>query len=91
MSAVDYVTYFLLIHDFDRDEANTRAKNSLVELGLKDAMHRKIRTYSRGMRQKTKVARATAFDPEILVLDEPFQGADPVSYTHLTLPTIAKV
>ena len=41
MSAVDYVTYFLLIHDFDRDEANTRAKNSLVELGLQDAMYRK--------------------------------------------------
>ncbi len=87
MSAVDYVTYFLLIHDFDRDEANTRAKNSLVELGLEDAMHRKIRTYSRGMRQKTKVARATAFDPEILVLDEPFQGADPTT-RHLLMQKI---
>jgi ABC-2 type transport system ATP-binding protein len=87
MSAVDYVTYFLLIHDFDRDEANTRAKKSLVELGLQDAMHRKIRTYSRGMRQKTKVARATAFDPEILVLDEPFQGADPTT-RHLLMQKI---
>jgi len=39
------------------------------------------------MRQKTKVARATAFDPEILVLDEPFQGADPTT-RHLLMQKI---
>jgi ABC-2 type transport system ATP-binding protein len=63
------------------------AQNSLRELGLQDSMHRKIRTYSRGMRQKTKVARATAFNPQILVLDEPFQGADPTT-RHLLMEKI---
>ena len=87
MSAVEYVSYFLMIHDFDKEEATDMAQNSLTELGLEDAMHRKIRTYSRGMRQKTKVARATAFNPQILVLDEPFQGADPTT-RHLLMEKI---
>ena len=87
MSALEYVSYFLMIHDFGKEEAIDMAQNSLTELGLQDAMHRKIRTYSRGMRQKTKVARATAFNPQILVLDEPFQGADPTT-RHLLMEKI---
>ena len=84
MTGIEYVSYFLRIHDFDEEEAEKIAKKELSELGLEEAMHRRIRTYSRGMRQKTKVARATAFNPSILVLDEPFQGADP-STRHLLM------
>ncbi len=84
MTGVEYVSYFLRMHDFDEDEAEKIAEKELSELGLEEAMHRRIRTYSRGMRQKTKVARATAFNPSILVLDEPFQGADP-STRHLLM------
>ena len=61
MSAVEYVSYFLMIHDFDNNDATNIAQETLTELGLHDAMHRKIRTYSRGMRQKTKIARATKY------------------------------
>jgi len=78
MSAVDYVSYFLMIHDFSKEEAVEKAENSLIELGLQDSMYRKIRTYSRGMRQKTKVARATAFNPQILVLDD-LIGLNPIN------------
>tara|TARA_B100000029_G_scaffold217007_1_gene214806 strand:+ start:888 stop:1832 length:945 start_codon:yes stop_codon:yes gene_type:complete len=84
MTGIEYVSYFLRMHDFDEEEAEEIAKKELSELGLDEAMHRRIRTYSRGMRQKTKVARATAFNPSILVLDEPFQGADP-STRHLLM------
>ena len=87
MSAVEYVSYFLMIHDFDNNDAINIAQETLTELGLHDAMHRKIRTYSRGMRQKTKIARATAFNPQILILDEPFQGADPTT-RHLLMEKI---
>ena len=87
MSAIDYVSYFLMIHDFGKEESIQMAEESLIELGMKDSMHRKIRTYSRGMRQKAKVARATAFNPKILVLDEPFQGADPTT-RHLLMQKI---
>ena len=79
MSGLEFVSYFLRMHDCQKEEAEERARKALSELGLEEAMERKINTYSRGMRQKTKVARATVFNPEILVMDEPFQGADPTT------------
>jgi len=79
MSGLEFVMYFLRMHDFGKEEAENRARDALSELGLDEAMERKINTYSRGMRQKTKVARATVFDPEVLIMDEPFQGADPTT------------
>ncbi len=89
MSGLEYVSYFLRMHDIDKENAEKRAKQALIELGLEQSIHRKIRTYSRGMKQKTKVARATLFDPEILVLDEPFQGADPTT-RHLLMEKMKK-
>ena len=79
MTGMEYVSYFLRMHDVDGEEADEKAKKALIELGLEKSLNRKIRTYSRGMRQKTKVARATVFNPEILIMDEPFQGADPTT------------
>ena len=79
MSGLEFVSYYLRMHDCPKEEAEERARKALSELGLEDAMERKINTYSRGMRQKTKVARATVFNPEVLVMDEPFQGADPTT------------
>ena len=76
MTGMEYVSYFLRMHDVDGEEADEKAKKALIELGLEKSLNRKIRTYSRGMRQKTKVARATVFDPKILVLDEPFAALD---------------
>ena len=89
MTGMEYVSYFLRMHDVDGEEADEKAKKALIELGLEKSLNRKIRTYSRGMRQKTKVARATVFDPKILVLDEPFQGADPTT-RHLLMGKMKK-
>ena len=79
MTGLEFVAYFLRMHDISKEKAEGMARESLSELGLELAMDRKINTYSRGMRQKTKVARATVFNPEILIMDEPFQGADPTT------------
>ena len=79
MTGMEFVAYFLRMHDIGKEEAEEMAREALSELGLDLAMDRKINTYSRGMRQKTKVARATVFNPEILIMDEPFQGADPTT------------
>jgi len=48
------------------------------------AMHRHIGSYSRGMRQRTKLAQAFAHDPELLILDEPFGGLDPIGRVRMT-------
>ena len=53
------------------------ARDAIHRVGLEDAMDRPIGTYSKGMRQRAKVAGALVHDPQILLLDEPFNGMDP--------------
>jgi ABC-2 type transport system ATP-binding protein len=64
----------------DADDAATRAIR-LVE--LEDAQNRKIGTYSKGMRQRIKVAAALVHNPDVVLLDEPFNGMDPRQRLHM--------
>jgi len=59
--------------------SRARADEALERVGLAAAGNRKIRTYSKGMRQRVKLAQAIAHDPKVLVLDEPLTGMDPVA------------
>jgi ABC-2 type transport system ATP-binding protein len=59
-------------------DARRRAKEALEIVKLTGAMNRPMRNYSLGMRQRAKIAQAIAHDPELLILDEPFSGLDPV-------------
>jgi ABC-2 type transport system ATP-binding protein len=59
------------------------AANAIALLDMAEAAGRKIATYSKGMRQRIKVAAALVHDPEILVLDEPFNGMDPRQRLHM--------
>ena len=56
---------------------------ALETVGLLDVADRRVRGFSKGMRQRTKVAAALVTEPSILVLDEPLNGADPVQRAHL--------
>lgn len=84
VSAFEWVTYLLELHGYSRSEAKARAGDSLNAVGLAEAMHRPIGGYSRGMRQRAKFAQATAHDPELLILDEPFNGLDPIGRHDIT-------
>lgn len=63
---------------FSRRDARDRARRLLELVGLSDAAEKPIGSYSKGMRQRAKFAQALVNDPEILVLDEPLTGLDPV-------------
>lgn len=65
------------------DSPGERAQTALETVDLVDSAHRQLGGFSKGMRQRAKVAAALVSDPEILLLDEPLNGADPVQRAAL--------
>jgi len=59
------------------------AERAIATVELSDAEHRSIGTYSKGMRQRAKLAGALVHDPQVLLLDEPFNGMDPRQRLHM--------
>jgi len=66
-----------------RREAASAAKSALARVGMTEHMNRAIRGYSKGMRQRTKIAQALVHGPRVLFLDEPLSGTDPVARRDL--------
>jgi ABC-2 type transport system ATP-binding protein len=75
----EWVRYLVRLSGFGEKAAAERADRELDRVGLGEAMDRPLSTLSKGMRQRAKLAGAMAHDPDLLVLDEPFDGLDPVA------------
>lgn len=73
-----FITTGLLLFGYERAEAQERAWKALERLSLTDAASRKVAAYSKGMRQRVRLAQAIAHGPDVLVLDEPLNGLDPL-------------
>ncbi len=84
VSGLQWTSHLLELGGFSRRAARQRAEEVLASVGLTDAMHRSLSSYSKGMRQRAKLAQAFAHDPEFLLLDEPFNGLDPVGRHEMT-------
>jgi ABC-2 type transport system ATP-binding protein len=79
LTGLQFVTALLRLTGFDETECRRRAQAALETVDLLDAKDRRIGGYSKGMRQRVKLAQALAHDPEVLLLDEPVSGMDPVN------------
>jgi ABC-2 type transport system ATP-binding protein len=79
-----FVRELLRISGFPRAEADQRAVHALERLQLSDAMDRPCGGYSKGMRQRVRIAQAIAHGPQFLVADEPLTGLDPLA-RHVVL------
>jgi ABC-2 type transport system ATP-binding protein len=81
LTGEQFVTATAKLHELADPEA--AAMRAIAMLDMADAADRKISTYSKGMRQRIKVAAALVHDPHILLLDEPFNGMDPRQRLHM--------
>jgi ABC-2 type transport system ATP-binding protein len=79
----EFVAFLLRLRGVDPDQSGRLASEWLDRFGLADAMNRKIRGYSKGMRQRAKLAFALAHEPDLLFLDEPLTGLDPLWRHHV--------
>jgi ABC-2 type transport system ATP-binding protein len=78
MTGLEWVTALVRLNGFSDAEASQAAERALTTVDLMDAANKKIGAYSKGMRQRVKLAQAIVHDPELLILDEPLTGMDPL-------------
>jgi ABC-2 type transport system ATP-binding protein len=83
MPVAEQVAYFGRLHGLDADEARTAAEAWLEQLGLAERANAKLEELSHGNQQRAQLAAALVHAPDLLVLDEPFAGLDPVAVQTL--------
>jgi ABC-2 type transport system ATP-binding protein len=79
LTALELVTVMARLAGVPGPRARETAEAAIEQVGMTYAMHRRVRGFSKGMRQRTKLATAIAHDPDLLLLDEPLTGVDPVA------------
>lgn len=89
LTALEFVSHMAMLSGFAPKDAKKRAEAMLETFGLKDAMNRPAGGYSRGMRQRVKLAQTLVHEPDVILLDEPLTGTDPAS-RHLILSEVQK-
>ncbi|HMP01356.1 MAG TPA: ABC transporter ATP-binding protein [Gemmatales bacterium] len=83
MSGRQFVRAMALLCGLSRAEARDRTEWALEQTGMADRSERRLRGYSKGMRQRIKLAQALLHDPDLIILDEPMNGVDPVGRIEL--------
>ena len=74
----EFLNSFLLVHGYDRKRVNELSQLALERVNLVEAADRKVAGYSKGMRQRIRLAQSIAHQPAVLILDEPLNGLDPM-------------
>jgi ABC-2 type transport system ATP-binding protein len=78
MTGLEWVRALVRLNGLSDKDANAAAIRALTAVDLMEAANKKIGAYSKGMRQRVKMAQALVHDPQLLILDEPLSGMDPI-------------
>lgn len=83
LTGLQFVSSYLRLSGKDASTAEQVAFRAIERVGLTEAANRSIAGYSKGMRQRIRLAQALAHDPKVLVLDEPLNGLDPLARSEM--------
>jgi ABC-2 type transport system ATP-binding protein len=83
LTGFQFVDSYLRLSGTDAARAQQLALQAIERVGLAEAAHRKVAAYSKGMRQRIRLAQALAHDPKVLILDEPLNGLDPLARSEM--------
>ena len=83
LTALELVAVMARLAGVPAAGAKAAAETALAHMGMTDAMHRRVKGFSKGMRQRTKLATAIAHDPDFLLLDEPLTRVDPIARAEI--------
>ncbi|MCC2028241.1 ABC transporter ATP-binding protein [Microbacterium tenebrionis] len=79
MKVLEQIVYFARLHGLSKADATAKATALLGELGLEERLNDNIETLSLGNQQRAQIAASLVHEPEVLILDEPFSGLDPIA------------
>jgi len=79
LSGYQMIRSMMALHGLSASEAEERTWSAIERVGMTDAAHRRVAGYSKGMRQRVRLAQALAHSPKVLILDEPLNGLDPMA------------
>ena len=82
-TARSFISFYLLVHGYTRQQTEERTHRALERVAMLEAADRKISSFSKGMRQRVRLAQAIAHNPSVLVLDEPLNGLDPMARAEI--------
>jgi ABC-2 type transport system ATP-binding protein len=83
MTGREFVEFYLSVHGYARGEVRDLTQAALERVSMQDAAGRKVAGYSKGMRQRIRLAQSIAHNPSVLVLDEPLNGLDPMARAEI--------
>ena len=82
-TARGFIEFYLRVHGYTDKQTRELAHQALERVALLEAADRKISAFSKGMRQRVRLAQSIAHDPSVLVLDEPLNGLDPMARAEI--------
>ena len=82
-TAREFIEFYLRVHGYTRQQTSDLAQTALERVSMVEAADRKISSFSKGMRQRVRLAQSIAHDPSVLVLDEPLNGLDPMARAEI--------
>jgi ABC-2 type transport system ATP-binding protein len=82
-TAREFVEFYLRVHGYTKKRTGEMAEAALERVSMTEAADRKIAGFSKGMRQRVRLAQSIAHDPSVLVLDEPLNGLDPMARAEI--------